>query len=472
MKIITKDSFRCNPLTSLSLGSGITAIEEDAFSGSRNGDGCSGKAVLADLVIPNSVKTIGTRAFANTGVKSLTLGISIESITSYAFEKNAMSNLVVPKSVKAIGNGAFQFNSLVEVSFLGDAPNAGTNVFAGNPILSAVGRPGASTGWGTTWGGANVAVAQVPKNSAAPSISSTIGVSGALISDRGSWIGFPVPAYFYQWWRCDTNGELLAGTPGDCVEISGAVGMQYLPTIADFNAYLRFSVRATNSLGSATTYSATSAKITGVPPKYTLAPAVSGAMKIGTALNGSPGTWSGASEPTYAYVWVRCSAIGGVATTLPSNCAVIGDAAAATYTPTNADYSTYLRIGVTATSGAGSTTVYSATSAKVIGTPPTNTLPPSISGTAAVGKSLTADKGIWAGYPAPTTTFQWYVCTKAVTAARPSAPSTCKKVTAATKSAFKLTPALRGKYVAVLVTGRSTGMASTSWLSQTTEKVK
>jgi hypothetical protein len=51
-------------------------------------------------------------------------------------------------------------------------------------------------------------------------------------------------------------------------------------------------------------------------------------------------------------------------------------------------------------------------------------------------------------------------------------PSTCKKISGATRSTFKLTSAQRGKYVAVLVTGASLRTAATAWLSTTTVKVK
>ena len=92
----------------------------------------------------------------------------------------------------------------------------------------------------------------------------------------------------------------------------------------------------------------------------------------------------------------------------------------------------------------------------------TATVKPTASGTATVGRTLAAG-GTWAGYPTPTLRYQWYVCTKAVTAARSTVPSTCKRITGATRSTYKLTSAQRGKYVAVLVTGTS---LRTAWCSE------
>jgi len=101
-----------------------------------------------------------------------------------------------------------------------------------------------------------------------------------------------------------------------------------------------------------------------------------------------------------------------------------------------------------------------------------STVKPTVSGTVKVGKTLTAAKGTWSGYPTPTFTYQWYACTTAVSAPRTTVPSTCKKITGATRSTFKLTSAQRGKYVAVLVKGTSIRTTATTWLSKTTTKVK
>jgi hypothetical protein len=99
------------------------------------------------------------------------------------------------------------------------------------------------------------------------------------------------------------------------------------------------------------------------------------------------------------------------------------------------------------------------------------TVKPTVSGTASSGKTLTAAKGTWTGYPYPAFTIQWYACTTAVSAARATVPVTCKKITGATSSTLKLTSAQRGKYIAVGVTGTSRRSAPTFWLSSSTRKV-
>jgi hypothetical protein len=116
---------------------------------------------------------------------------------------------------------------------------------------------------------------------------------------------------------------------------------------------------------------------------------------------------------------------------------------------------------------------WSGVSVVIAGAPrATATVNTTVSGTARVGKTVTAAKGTWTGYPTPTLRYQWYVCTKAVTVARSTVPSTCKRISGATRSTYKLTAAQRGKYVAVLVTGTSLRTTATTWLSKTTAKIK
>ena len=97
---------------------------------------------------------------------------------------------------------------------------------------------------------------------------------------------------------------------------------------------------------------------------------------------------------------------------------------------------------------------------------------PTVSGTPKVSKTLTAKKGTWSGHPTPVLTYQWYACTKKVTAAKATVPTTCKKITGATKSTLKLAKAQKGKFISVLVTGKGTGTTATKSLSKSTAIVK
>jgi photosystem II stability/assembly factor-like uncharacterized protein len=100
---------------------------------------------------------------------------------------------------------------------------------------------------------------------------------------------------------------------------------------------------------------------------------------------------------------------------------------------------------------------------------------PYISGTAKStkkGANKLVAKSRWSGYPNPAVTYQWYSCTTKVANATTAIPSNCKPISKATKSTLALTKKFKGKFVAVAVTGKSTGTPATKWLSKTTAKVK
>jgi uncharacterized repeat protein (TIGR02543 family) len=105
------------------------------------------------------------------------------------------------------------------------------------------------------------------------------------------------------------------------------------------------------------------------------------------------------------------------------------------------------------------------------------TVKPSITGTATATtkgtNKLTAKKGTWTGYPAPSAfTYQWYSCTAQLKSVLTSVPRTCTKISRATSGTLAVTNSLKGKYLAVLVSGKSAGTSATISLSKSTLKVK
>jgi hypothetical protein len=99
------------------------------------------------------------------------------------------------------------------------------------------------------------------------------------------------------------------------------------------------------------------------------------------------------------------------------------------------------------------------------------TVKPKISGTPKVNKTLTAKKGTWTGYPTPKITYQWYSCSKAVKSTTTRIPSTCKKISGATKSKLKLKNSQARKYISVFVSGTSAGTSKVAWLSKSTKRI-
>ena len=88
----------------------VTEIGAYAFSGCDN--------LTGDLVIPDSVISIGRGAFNGAGISSLTLGNSVTEIGDSAFAgcTSLAGELVIPDSVVTIGNSAFSRSSATEVN--------------------------------------------------------------------------------------------------------------------------------------------------------------------------------------------------------------------------------------------------------------------------------------------------------------------------------------------------------------------
>jgi hypothetical protein len=136
------------------------------------------------------------------------------------------------------------------------------------------------------------------------------------------------------------------------------------------------------------------------------APAGGGVAHDGEALSANPGTWNGTGTLSYGYQWQRCDANG-------DNCQNIAGANSSHYTPSGADVGGTVRVVVTATNDAGTSTPTASTPIAIkASSAPVSTTPPVLSGPAPAtqGHTLTADPGTWS-VPGPATyTYQWQRC--------------------------------------------------------------
>ena len=146
-------AFDSNALTSVTIPNSVTSIGDYAFETNA----------LTSVTIPNSVTSIGDFAFAYNALTTVTIGNSVTSIGNSAFEANALTSETIPNSVTTIGDDAFENNLLTSVTFLGNAPTEGDEVFDGNVGLTFVTRSSTATGWGLTWSGVPVVIAELPE---------------------------------------------------------------------------------------------------------------------------------------------------------------------------------------------------------------------------------------------------------------------------------------------------------------------
>ena len=62
---------------------------------------------ITSVIIPDTVTSIGIRAFASNKLTSVTIPNSVTSIGNYAFYGNKLTSVTIPNSVTSIGNSAF-----------------------------------------------------------------------------------------------------------------------------------------------------------------------------------------------------------------------------------------------------------------------------------------------------------------------------------------------------------------------------
>jgi len=191
-------------------------------------------------------------------------------------------------------------------------------------------------------------------------------------------------------------------------------------------------------------------------PTNTAEPIISGTAAVGQTLTASDGTWS--NTPTsFAYQWLRCAASGGAAD--GSDCAAIGGATTSSYAVASGDVGFTLRIRVTATNADGqASAVSNATAVVVAQAGPPNTQAPTISGTATVGSTLTANPGTWTG-TSVTFTYQWRRCD--------ASGNNCSVITGATGTTYVIASGDAGSTLRVAVTGTDSTGGNTVVSAQT-----
>ncbi|WP_022881541.1 GH25 family lysozyme [Gryllotalpicola ginsengisoli] len=154
-------------------------------------------------------------------------------------------------------------------------------------------------------------------------------------------------------------------------------------------------------------------------------PTVTGTVKVGNTLTAHAGDW-GSAQLRYQWYASSKAISGATSSTLPLSAGLYGKTITVHVIGSEAGY-------------AGAETGSTATARVAAGT--LKSVTPTISGTLAVGHTLTAVRGTWTS--GTTYSYQWYASSTAIKGA--------------TGKTLKLTSALRGKTITVHVTGRKTG---------------
>ena len=88
-----------NYILEVSFSEGITRIGNSA---------CRGGSRIKKVIVPNTITSIGSYAFANTNLSEISLPESLESIDDYAFSSSQLKSVILPESCKTLGIAAFR----------------------------------------------------------------------------------------------------------------------------------------------------------------------------------------------------------------------------------------------------------------------------------------------------------------------------------------------------------------------------
>jgi hypothetical protein len=196
-----------------------------------------------------------------------------------------------------------------------------------------------------------------------------------------------------------------------------------------------------------------------VAPQNVGEPVVTGTTRVGQALRTTRGTWTGTEPITYAFRWFRCDGAGAADA---SDCRRISNAPNNTYVLREGDAGFRIRSQVVATNVDGSARATSNPTGVVISARPTNLVEPSISGTAAVGSRLQANRGEWAGDQPITYSFIWLRCN--------TQGDNCSEIQGANDTDYEVRDADTGRTIRVRVVARN-DRGTTSAISNPTATV-
>src|SRR5207245_2347421 len=289
-----------------------------------------------------------------------------------------------------------------------------------------------------------------PSDETPPTITGTAQQDQTLTEHNGKWTNNPT-SYAYQWLQCDALGA-------NCQPISAATSQTYVPVAGDVGHTIRVQETASNAGGSGAPASSEATAIVAPPgpvPANETPPTITGAAQQGQTLTEHNGKWS--NEPTsFAYQWLQCDSSG-------NNCTSIASATKQTYEVAAGDVGHTIRAQETATNAGGSgTPVSSAATATVVPLPPSNEAPPTITGTAQQGQTLTEVHGTWANNPT-SFTYQWQQCD--------SSGNNCASISGATKQTYEVAAGDVGHTIRVQETATNAGGSGTPVSSAATAVV-
>jgi hypothetical protein len=376
-------------------------------------------SVSPSLAAPtNSVLPLISGNISVGATATVSKGTWVGTIENYSYQWRRCTDLVTTTTCVAIAGA----NALTYVITQSDSGKylrvsvTALDVSGGTTVLTAP----------------TVIVLSKPVNTVLPKVTGTTSFGNILTTTTGTWSTPNAGIYSYKWLRCSNQTE------SSCVYISGATSSSYGIAAAEVGTYIRSEVTisdVTNRLPASAKSSPTSAISS--EPRNTSSPFISGDPVVGQKIQYSPGGWVANPAATFTTVWQKCTATG------VESCVNLSPQPGQFITLSDADLNVYYRIQVTGVNNFGGTIKFSPLFGPIVKpTPPVNTKAPSITGLSKEGEIITADKGLWSGYPIPTYSYTWQRC---------NAANLCSTINSATSSTYKLTYEDAGNSIKAIV---------------------
>ncbi len=189
-----------NAVKKIEIGNSVTSIGAYAFHNC-----CS----LASINIPDSVTSIGDRAFSGCDLASITIPDSVTSIGSNAFyDCNGLASITIADSVTSIGANAFQrCSALTRVIISNSVTSIGDSVFSYCNSLASINIPDSVTSIGASafYDCGSVAFLDFTKHTAVPTLANT-----NAFTDIAADCEIRVPAALVDEWKAATNWSSVA----------------------------------------------------------------------------------------------------------------------------------------------------------------------------------------------------------------------------------------------------------------------
>ncbi|MEV8337697.1 FG-GAP-like repeat-containing protein [Leucobacter sp. NPDC077196] len=276
------------------------------------------------------------------------------------------------------------------------AASTGSRFGAARLQVAKMGRGATAGGWSIASHPRHLGVQRLSRPST-PTISGQAQVGSTLTASVAPLQPAPVRVT-YQWRR-------------DGVSIPGATSRTFRPTRTDAGSTIAVVVTGTKfGYARSAKRSASTAKVI-IGTLTSSAPRITGTAKVGQRLSATPRNWN-VTPDRVTYQWMRDGK-------------AIAGATESMYTLKVPDRQTRITVVVTGTKTNYASAPRSSAATARVGSGSLVSVPPTITGDAAIGRKLTAQRGDWS--PSVTFSYQWYRDGKAISGATKRSYTTASK---------------------------------------------